>query len=62
MYRSRFFVERADRGYLMVEVEGTGFVWRDDGLHRVSEPEKSSWNPSRAVTSRRKNLAWWGVL
>ena len=26
-----------DRGVLDVEVEGRGYVWRDDGLHRVSE-------------------------
>jgi hypothetical protein len=27
----------ARRGYVTVEIEGTGFVWRDDGLHRVGE-------------------------
>jgi len=27
----------AKRGYVTVETEGTGFVWRDDGLHRVGE-------------------------
>jgi hypothetical protein len=26
-----------DRGYVSREVEGNGFVWRDDGLHRVGE-------------------------
>ena len=27
----------ADRGHVAVDVEGNGFVWRDDGLHRVAE-------------------------
>jgi hypothetical protein len=27
----------AERGCLRVEVEGRGFVWEDDGLHRLSE-------------------------
>jgi hypothetical protein len=27
----------ADRGLLTVRVEGRGFVWQDDGLHRVNE-------------------------
>ena len=27
----------ARRGYVDVEIEGTGFVWRNDGLHRVGE-------------------------
>jgi hypothetical protein len=27
----------AERGYLTVEVEGRGFVWEDDGLHRLGE-------------------------
>ena len=27
----------AKRGYVNREVEGNGFVWRDDGLHRVGE-------------------------
>lgn len=27
----------ARRGYVAVETAGTGFVWRDDGLHRVGE-------------------------
>ena len=25
------------RGYVNIEIEGNGFVWRDDGLHRVNE-------------------------
>jgi hypothetical protein len=27
----------AERGYLTVEVEGRGFVWEDDGLHRLGD-------------------------
>jgi len=27
----------AKRGYVDFDVDGTGFVWRDDGLHRVGE-------------------------
>jgi hypothetical protein len=27
----------AERGYLNREMEGRGYVWRDDGLHRVNE-------------------------
>lgn len=33
----RILTELRERGYLDAETEAKGFIWRDDGLHRISE-------------------------
>jgi hypothetical protein len=56
-----------ERGYVGVEIEGNGFVWRDDGLHRVNEygdvelapvnlDELS--NEGSAVVARSSSYTW----